>query len=217
MAKAAKRDLTLEEFDLWSKENKALREENETGDELGGRVLSLLPTLNGAAYASEPDDLNNPVPFEPEASRYRAGWSAYRQRVFILALAETGSVHRAAKESRMSARGAYALRVRSPAFREAWDNAQQLAVGRLSALAFDRAINGRPEQMFQDGIMVGEKRVPNDRLLMWLLARLDPKRFAMPWEQRGDVGDPQADASAAFEGKIDAIEDVEPFNFIPAP
>jgi hypothetical protein len=116
----------------------------------------------------------------------------------------------------MSARGAYALRVRSQPFREAWDAAQQLAVGRLSALAFDRAINGRPEQIYEEGELVGERRVPNDRLLMWLLARLDPRRFAMPWEQRGDIGDPQADASATFPGRIDAIEDVEPFDIAPS-
>jgi hypothetical protein len=94
--------------------------------------------------------------------------------------------------------------------------AQQLAVGRLSALAFDRAINGRPEQIYEEGELVGERRVPNDRLLMWLLARLDPRRFAMPWEQRGDIGDPQADASATFPGRIDAIEDVEPFDIAPS-
>jgi hypothetical protein len=52
---------------------------------------------------------------------------------------------------------------------------------------------------------------------MWLLARLDPRRFAMPWEQREGAGDPQADASAALPGKIDAIEDVEPFDFTPSP
>jgi hypothetical protein len=51
---------------------------------------------------------------------------------------------------------------------------------------------------------------------MWLLARLDPRRFAMPWEQRGDIGDPQADASATFPGRIDAIEDVEPFDIAPS-
>jgi hypothetical protein len=48
--------------------------------------------------------------------------------------------------------------------------------------------------------------VHNDRLLTWLLARLDPKRFAMPWEQRGDT-DPQAEAVAAFPALLDAVED----------
>jgi hypothetical protein len=74
-------------------------------------------------------------------------------------------------------------------------------------MAFDRAINGRIEQVFRDGELVAERRVPSDKLLMWLLARLDPKRFALPWEQRGN-SDPQADAAAAFPALLDAIADV---------
>jgi hypothetical protein len=211
-----KREWSLEEYQAWSDANKRTEEVKETANEVGGPQLSLVPVTDTVRPGPEPDNLNSPVPFEPEPSRYRGGWSAFRQRVFILSLAETGSVHQAAKEAQMSARGAYALRVRSQPFREAWDAAQQLAVGRLSALAFDRAINGRPEQIWQEGELVGERRVPNDRLLMWLLARLDPRRFAMPWEQRGDIGDPQAEASAAFPGRIDAIEDVEPFDIAPS-
>ena len=41
---------------------------------------------------------------------------------------------------------------------------------------------------------------------MWLLARLDPKRFAMPWEQRGDA-DPQADAVDTFPALLDDLTD----------
>ena len=212
MARRAKRDMSLEEFDAWCAARSRVEQVNATASEVGGPQLSLVPLSDAARAGPEPDNLDCPMPFEPEPSRLKMGWSAYRQRVFILSLAETGSVHQAAGEALMSARSAYALRVRSAPFREAWDAAQQLAVGRLSALAFDRAINGRPEQVFQDGNLVGEKRVPNDRLLMWLLARLDPKRFAMPWEQRGEVGDPQAEVSAAFPARLGSIEDVEPFD-----
>jgi hypothetical protein len=212
-----KREWSLEEYQEWSDANTRVEQIKETADEVGGPQLSLVPIPTDVAPGPEPDNLDSPIAFDPEPSRLRYGWSAYRQRVFILSLAETGSVHQAAKEARMSARGAYALRVRSQPFREAWDAAQQLAVGRLSALAFDRAINGRPEQIYEEGVLVGERRVPNDRMVMWLLSRLDPKRFAMPWEQRGEIGDPQAEASTALPGKIDAIEDVEPFDFTPSP
>ena len=85
--------------------------------------------------------------------------------------------------------------------------AEQLAVGRLSPIAFDRSINGRIEQIYRDGELVAERRVPSDKLLTWLLARLDPKRFALPWEQRGDA-DPQAEAAAAFPALLEAITDV---------
>jgi hypothetical protein len=146
---------------------------------------------------------------ELEDSRKRlAGWSAERQRLFLSNLAETGSVHLAAASARLSARSAYRLRARSPAFAAAWDTADQLAVGRLSALAFDRAINGRTEQVWQEGALVAEKRLPSDRLLMWLLARLDPRRFAAPWELRGDAAaDPQAEARRSFPALLDALTD----------
>jgi hypothetical protein len=121
-------------------------------------------------------------------------------------LAETGSVHSACTAARLSARGAYRLRARSPAFARGWDLAVQLSVGRLTAIALDRAIYGRVEQVYHQGELVGERRVPSDRLLTWLLARLDPRRFALPWEQRGDA-DPQAEAVAAFDGALDAITD----------
>ena len=93
-------------------------------------------------------------------------------------------------------------------FAAAWNAAQQLAVGRLSAIAFDRALNGRVEQIYRDGELIGERRVPSDRLLTWLLARLDPKRFALPWEQRGDT-DPQAEAVASFPALLDSIGDCQ--------
>ena len=156
-----------------------------------------------------------PVAAEPfdgvalDDSRKRlAGWSADRQRLFLSTLAETGSVHLASNAARLSARGAYRLRTRSPAFAAAWDTALQLSVGRLSAIVFDRAINGRVEQIYREGNLVAERRVPSDKLLTWLLARLDPKRFALPWEQRGDA-DPQADAVAAFPALLNSVRDVE--------
>jgi len=84
--------------------------------------------------------------------------------------------------------------------------AQQLAVGRLSALAFDRAIHGRVDQVWHEGNLVAEKRVPSDKLLMWLLARLDPRRFAAPWELRKD-GSADPEARQAFPGLLDELED----------
>jgi hypothetical protein len=150
------------------------------------------------------------MPFDgielPDSRKRLAGWSAERQRLFLSTLAETGSVHLSSKAARLSARGAYRLRTRSPAFAKAWDTALQLAVGRLAAIVFDRAINGRIEQVYQDGNLVAERRVPSDKLLTWLLARLDPKRFALPWEQRGD-SDPQAEAVEAFPALLDMVSD----------
>src|SRR5439155_9608610 len=170
------------------------------------------PEHGGGADTSD-KPLMAATPFDGiplESSRNRlAGWSAERQKLFLTVLAETGQIHLAAAAARLSARSAQALRVRSPAFDKGWRVAEQMAVGRLSPIAFDRAINGRIEQIYRDGELVAERRVPSDKMLMWLLARLDPKRFALPWEQRGDA-DPQAEAAAAFSGLLDGLTDIAP-------
>ena len=159
------------------------------------------------------------IPFDPEPSRKTGGWSAERQRTFVATLAETGSVHLAARGAGLSARSAYALRVRSPAFARAWDAALSLAVGRLAALAMDRAIYGRVEQTYVEGELVAERRVPNDRLLLQLLARLDPARFAPPGQRPpGAPADPQLAAQQAFPALLGALTDTaEDWDALPPP
>ena len=165
MARRKARELTWEEFDEWSAASKRIGAIGEAADEEGGPRLSLVPArereeawptdlLPPAAPepAAEGPDGGEPAaqaPAEPpiaampfdgvelEDSRKRlAGWSAERQRLFLINLAETGSVHLASASARITARSAYRLRARSPAFAAAWDTADQLAVGRLSAIAF---------------------------------------------------------------------------------
>ena len=218
MAARAGRDMTVEEFDAWCAARRGVDDVMEASAEEGGPRVSLVPDPISVPVDILPDEVSLPalhpadplaVPFDPQPSRKTGGWGAVRQRLFIETLAETGSVHVSAKAAGLSARSAYGLRVRSAAFAAAWDAAQQLAVGRLSALAFDRAINGRIEQVYHNGELVGEKRVPSERLLMWLLARLDPKRFAAPWERRKDDADnPQAEAHQAFPYMLAALTDV---------
>jgi hypothetical protein len=210
------REMTVEEFDAWAAAGNRIDKAAEIADEEGGPRLSLVPIIErDIAWPTDllpaaGDGETAPTPFDgvelPESRNRLAGWSADRQRYFLATLAETGSVHLAASAARLSARSAYKLRTRSPAFATAWDTALQLAVGRLSAIVFDRAINGRVEQVFEEGTLVAERRLPSDKLLTWLLARLDPRRFALPWEQRGDA-DPQAEAVARFPGLLEALAD----------
>ena len=217
MPKYAARDMSLEEFERWEAATRNVEEVLEAAAEEGGPRVSLVPKPTSAPLDFLPDEVELPapapaggvVPFKPEPSRKVGGWSAARQRLYIEALAETGSVHAAARTAGLSARSAYQLRVRSPAFSAAWDAAQQLAVGRLSALAFDHAIHGRIDQVYSEGVLVAEKRVPSERLLMWLLSRLDPKRFALPWERdRDSTADPQAEVQAAFPTLLEELTDV---------
>jgi hypothetical protein len=207
--------LTPEEYDNLDAAAKKFAAVGKAADEEGGPSLSLVPPSEREEVW--PTDLlpssDKPMPFDgvelEDSRKRRAGWSAERQRLFLVNLAETGSVHLASAAARLTARSAYSLRARSPAFAAAWDTADQLAVGRLSAIAFDRAIHGRVEQVYHEGELVGERRIPSERLLMWLLARLDPKRFAAPWELRKDgAADPQAEARESFPGLLDGLSDI---------
>lgn len=121
--------------------------------------------------------------FAPVPRKHRFdGWTADRQRAFIAALAETGSVKAAAARINMSTEGAYYLR-RQPgadAFRAAWEAALATGVQRLTDIALDRAIEGVPVPVFHKGEQVGEKRWYNDRLLMFLLKHHLPDRYGKP-------------------------------------
>ncbi|OYY89296.1 MAG: hypothetical protein B7Y45_12440 [Sphingomonas sp. 28-66-16] len=228
------REMSNEEFDAWLAASDRIDATKAAANEEGGPRLSLVQIVERAVPV--PTDLLPPAPLAdappadpdatatatappaaepldgiilPDSRKRLTGWSAQRQRLFLDALAETGSVHAAACDAGLSARSAYRLRARSPAFAAAWDTADQLAVGRLTALAFDRAIHGRTEQVWENGELVVEKRLPSDKLLMWLLARLDPRRFAAPWEVRKDgAADPQTAARAAFPAQLESLSDV---------
>ena len=126
MTRRAKRDLTPEEYDNWDAADKKFKAVAQAADEEGGPSLSLVPRTEREEVwptdllpPAEPDPAEPPVaatPFdgvELEDSRKRwAGWSAERQRMFLINLAETGSVHLASAAARLSARSAYRLRDR---------------------------------------------------------------------------------------------------------
>jgi hypothetical protein len=108
--------------------------------------------------------------FTPVPRKYRHdGWTPERQRAFIGALADTGSVSRAARYVNMSPEGAYYLRRRPGAesFRRAWEAALDLGVQRLKDEVVDRALHGQLVPVFIGGKLRGFKRVRNDRLLMF--------------------------------------------------
>lgn len=115
------------------------------------------------------------APLSPDvATRTRAdGWTVERQRAFLEALADCGSVRAACARVGMSAQAAYALRRRSDAraFRQAWDAARAMAAQVLEEAAWDRAIHGTVRQHFYHGEMIAETRVYSDKLLLGLIDR----------------------------------------------
>lgn len=115
-----------------------------------------------------------PLPeFTPVPRRHNRhdGWTPERQRAFIEALADTGSVTRAAAQVNIAQANCYALR-RAPgaeSFRAAWDAALDYGVLRLKDIAFERAIEGQLVPVFVAGKLMGFRRKRNDALLMFCL------------------------------------------------
>ena len=114
-----------------------------------------------------------PLPdFTPVPRKYRHdGWTPERQKAFIGALADTGSVSRAAAMVNMAQTNCYTLR-RAPgaeSFRRAWEAALDFGVARLKDIAFERAIDGYLVPVFVAGKLLGFRRKHNDALLMFCL------------------------------------------------
>lgn len=131
-------------------------------------------TRQPAAKGTLPDF--TPVP--RQCNRFD-GWTPERQRGFIEALADTGSVRAAAHAVNMTPEGAYYLRRQPGAeeFRKAWEAALSLGVRRLEDIAMDRALNGVESPVYSYGKIIGTRMVYSDRLLMFLLRNRAGKRF----------------------------------------
>ncbi len=111
--------------------------------------------------------------FDPVPRQYQRhdGWTPARQKAFIEALADTGSVSRAAAMVNMAQANCYTLR-RAPgaeSFRQAWEAALDFGVARLKDIAFERAIDGYLVPVFVAGQLMGFRRKTNDALLMFCL------------------------------------------------
>ncbi len=136
------------------------------------------------------------------------GWSPEKQRGFIEALADTGSVMQAAAAVGMSERSAYSLR-RAPGsqgFDRAWAVATEAAGKRLLDEAFERALVGSDEPVFnRDGDRVGRRFRKSDGMLQFLLRGYFPERFGALIQSA-----PNLDQSASPTVLAEAIEQMLP-------
>lgn len=121
----------------------------------------------------KPDLPADPLHFAPvPRQQYREnGWIPARQAAFVQKLAETGSVRQAAAAVNMSRVSCYNLKNHPQGvdFARAWDAAMDMGVQHLKDIAFERAVEGRLEPVWQAGKLAGHKRVYSDGLLMFLL------------------------------------------------
>ena len=127
-----------------------------------------------------PDASPPRLDFHPVSVAYRSdGWTPERQREFIEALAECGVVGEAAARVGMTEQTARRLRARPDAgsFRIAWNAAIRIGSDRLKSVAFDRAINGTIRRRYYHGQVIDEERVYDNRLLTYLLGKLNSYGF----------------------------------------
>lgn len=139
--------------------------------------MQILPPLAPDQRSPIPDF--TPV---PRKSPRHDGWTPERQRAFIQALADTGSVTSAARRVNLSPSTAYALRHFPGAeeFAAAWDAALDHGIRQIVDIAIDRALHGVPIPIFWRGEQVGERRGYNDHLLMCLLRHRLPGPDGQP-------------------------------------
>jgi hypothetical protein len=135
--------------------------------------------LDTSSSLESPD---SPAAFTPAAVKPRAdGWTPQKQRGFIEALAEGGSVEHAARSVGMNRASAYRLRHRPGGadFAAAWDGAMAHIVEKLEHATFERALNGTVKPVFHKGEQVGEVRLWSERLAMFLLRGHNSKRYGV--------------------------------------
>ena len=126
--------------------------------------MSERPTRRGPRFAAPPPASEPPseppseIPFDPVPVRARRdGWTAARQRAFIAALAQAGSVSAAAKSVGKTRRGAYDLlgRPGAESFAAAWDEAAERGADNLRDNVIDRALHGAVVPRFYAGRQTG--------------------------------------------------------------
>lgn len=139
----------------------------------------------------------------PRLTPRHDGWTPERQRAFIEALAETGSVTVAARAVNMAHASAYALRhhPQGASFARAWEAALGCGVQRLRDEAFDRALNGQLVPIIAAGKLIGYRRVKSDRLLMYLL-RPHGERLADHFARPAATAAPDRPAAPAVPDRL---------------
>lgn len=122
----------------------------------------------------DPDDYVLTFAAVPTRARHD-GWTAERQRRFIVMLRETGVVSHAARAVGCSYQSAYKLRghARGEGFAAAWDRALDEGRTRAFDLAYDRAINGYRAPLFYRGRYVGTAHRYDNRLALAALNAAD--------------------------------------------
>jgi len=135
------------------------------------------------------------------------GWTPARQKAFIDALCDTGSVRTACDAVGMSNVGAYHLRRQPGAeeFAAAWDAALDHRIEILRDTVMERAIHGTEVPVMSYGKHIGTRRIYNDRLAAFMLRNYDGRMSGgaggLPLRMKRIVEEAVAAARAEWEAE----------------
>ena len=148
------------------------------------------------------------TPALPATTIRHDGWTGEKIAIFCETLAETGIVAEACEAACMGISGAYAARRRNPVFAAAWDAALTIARERLADTLLARSIEGNVEQLYRDGIIVGERHFLDNRLGLQILRRLDqlaerefPRAGRGPGQRNG-AATPRPDVAQSIDWNL---------------
>jgi hypothetical protein len=152
--------------------------------------------------APEADDpLLDFAPYAHRAPR-RNSITPRRQRDFIAALAETGTVTQAARRIGASLEALYKLRNRPGAedFAAAWEMALDRGIERLEDCALERAILGEERPVVRGDKVVATWRRYDTQLILFLLRQRRAERYhdSRFWSRR-ELSAVRAEARAVWE------------------
>jgi hypothetical protein len=128
------------------------------------------------AATDEPASPTNLTDFDPVPLRYRQdGLTPAKQRDYVEALADSGVAREAAARIGVSEQAVNRVRRRADArsFDLACEAALRFAARRVRSIAFERAIEGTIKRHYYHGELKSEERVYDNRLLVYLLGKLD--------------------------------------------
>ncbi len=124
--------------------------------------------------AVESDDR---LAFDPVPLRLRHdGLTPEKQRQYVEALADCGIVREAAARVGVSEQAINRVRRRADArdFDRACEAAHMFGARRLRSIAYERAVEGTLKSHYYRGELVGQERVFDNRLLIYLLGKTEP-------------------------------------------
>ncbi len=156
-----------------------------------------------------------PVPRKNVMTR---GWTVKKQRGFIAALRESGSVRLATEAVGMGYEGVYKLR-HAPGgadFARAWDEAVGIAAQRVRDVFIDQNIHGIPETVVIGKDVVVERRRFNHRSMMWVLQHHMPHlypggstAYRRGWGGRGVPGQEEPAIEEVRREVLDRVAAIE--------